>query len=86
VCASDPQMRVVCLRYFNPIGARPSGLIGENPRATPNNVFPIMLQVAAGLRTEAGVGIASVPAFPGPGFYPDDLVQNAPPGPVITDA
>jgi len=55
VCASDPQMRAVSLRYFNPVGAHPSGLIGENPRSTPNNLFPIMLQVAAGLRDQLAV-------------------------------
>ena len=38
--------RVALLRYFNPIGAHPSGLIGENPKDTPNNVMPLIVQVA----------------------------------------
>ncbi|MVW71376.1 UDP-glucose 4-epimerase GalE [Bordetella sp. 15P40C-2] len=40
----------VCLRYFNPIGAHPSGRIGEDPRDTPNNLFPFITQVAVGKR------------------------------------
>ena len=42
--------RIACLRYFNPIGAHPSGRIGEDPRGTPNNLFPIISQVANGRR------------------------------------
>jgi UDP-glucose 4-epimerase len=45
---SDNSWSVVILRYFNPIGAHPSGLIGENPNDTPNNLFPYLLKVAAG--------------------------------------
>lgn len=45
---SDNTWSVVILRYFNPIGAHPSGLIGENPNDTPNNLFPYLLKVAAG--------------------------------------
>ena len=48
---SDNQSWRICnLRYFNPIGAHPSGLIGEQPNSNPQNIFPIILQVAAGLR------------------------------------
>ena len=42
--------RVACLRYFNPVGAHPSGRIGEDPLGTPNNLFPFITQVAAGRR------------------------------------
>jgi UDP-glucose 4-epimerase len=42
--------RVCCLRYFNPAGAHPSGLIGESPRSVPNNLFPYVGQVAIGMR------------------------------------
>ena len=42
--------RVACLRYFNPVGAHPSGQIGEDPLGTPNNLFPFITQVAAGRR------------------------------------
>jgi UDP-glucose 4-epimerase len=49
--ASDPDWRVALLRYFNPVGAHPSGLIGENPLGTPSNLMPCIAQAAAGLRT-----------------------------------
>lgn len=49
VCMSS-DMRAVLLRYFNPIGAHPSGLIGELPKGTPNNLVPFVTQAAAGLR------------------------------------
>jgi UDP-glucose 4-epimerase len=45
---SDPEWSVVLLRYFNPIGAHESGLIGENPSGIPNNLFPYIARVAAG--------------------------------------
>ena len=40
--------RIACLRYFNPVGAHPSGRIGENPYGIPNNLFPLVCQVALG--------------------------------------
>ena len=46
--ASDPNWRICILRYFNPVGAHESGLIGENPSGIPNNLMPYILQVAAG--------------------------------------
>lgn len=45
---SDPRWSIAILRYFNPIGAHPSGLIGEDPDGIPNNLLPYMLQVAIG--------------------------------------
>lgn len=45
---SDPRWSIALLRYFNPIGAHESGLIGEDPNGTPNNLLPYMLQVAVG--------------------------------------
>jgi UDP-glucose 4-epimerase len=50
LCTAEPAMSVVSLRYFNPIGAHPSGLIGEDPRDIPNNLFPFITQVAVGRR------------------------------------
>lgn len=47
VCASDASWRVACLRYFNPVGAHPSGLIGEDPQGIPNNLMPYVAKVAA---------------------------------------
>ncbi|CAN0409963.1 unnamed protein product [Ectocarpus sp. 12 AP-2014] len=49
---SDPQWSIAILRYFNPIGAHPSGSIGELPQGTPNNLMPYISQVAAGLLPE----------------------------------
>jgi UDP-glucose 4-epimerase len=46
----DPGWQVTLLRYFNPVGAHPSGLLGENPKGTPNNLMPYIQQVAAGQR------------------------------------
>ena len=48
LCAADPQLQVAVLRYFNPVGAHDSGLIGEDPRGTPNNLMPYVAQVAVG--------------------------------------
>jgi UDP-glucose 4-epimerase len=46
--ASNPKERAILLRYFNPVGAHPSGLIGEDPRGVPNNLMPFVAQVAVG--------------------------------------
>lgn len=48
VHTADPEWDVVLLRYFNPIGAHPSGLIGEDPKGIPNNLVPYVAQVAVG--------------------------------------
>ena len=48
LAAADPSWRVVNLRYFNPVGAHPSGTIGEDPNGIPNNLMPFVCQVAAG--------------------------------------
>lgn len=45
---SDPTWRISLLRYFNPVGAHPSGLIGEDPKGIPNNLMPLVVQAAAG--------------------------------------
>ncbi len=68
VAASDADWRIACLRYFNPVGAHESGLIGENPSGVPNNLMPYIAQVATGQRpclsvfggdysTEDGTGV-----------------------------
>jgi UDP-glucose 4-epimerase len=54
-CRADPAWRVVCLRYFNPVGAHPSGLIGEDPRGIPNNLMPYIAKVATGELPALGV-------------------------------
>ena len=48
LCASDPEWTATVLRYFNPIGAHSSGLIGEDPCGIPNNLFPYITQVGCG--------------------------------------
>ena len=48
--ASDSSWRLGLLRYFNPVGAHESGLIGEDPQGVPNNLLPFVAQVAAGRR------------------------------------
>lgn len=52
---ADPAWNVVLLRYFNPIGAHPSGRIGEDPQGIPNNLMPYITQVAVGRRPYLGV-------------------------------
>ena len=53
--AADPDLSVVLLRYFKPIGAHKSGLIGENPNGIPNNLMPYITQVAVGKLPRLGV-------------------------------
>ena len=55
VCVADQEMSVVLLRYFNPIGAHESGLIGEKPNGIPNNLMPYITQVAEGIRPKLNV-------------------------------
>jgi UDP-glucose 4-epimerase len=55
VAASEPGWRIARLRYFNPVGAHPSGRIGEDPSGTPNNLFPFVSQVAVGRREQLQV-------------------------------
>ncbi|MBZ4020396.1 UDP-glucose 4-epimerase GalE [Streptomyces purpurogeneiscleroticus] len=50
VCRRRPEFTVLSLRYFNPVGAHPSGLLGEDPRGTPDNLMPYVAQVAIGRR------------------------------------
>ncbi len=56
LAASAPAAwRIACLRYFNPVGAHPSGRIGEDPNGIPNNLFPFVSQVAIGRRKRLSV-------------------------------
>ncbi|NLK71481.1 MAG: NAD-dependent epimerase/dehydratase family protein, partial [Clostridiales bacterium] len=55
VYTSDNAWSISLLRYFNPIGAHESGLIGEEPKGVPNNLMPYIAQVAAGIRKELNV-------------------------------
>lgn len=55
LCVPDKEWSVVLLRYFNPIGAHESGLLGESPNGIPNNLMPYIMQVAVGKLPELGV-------------------------------
>jgi len=60
--------RVALLRYFNPVGAHPSGLIGEDPRGVPNNLMPNIAQVAVGIREKIRVFGSDYPTRDGTGI------------------
>lgn len=65
--AADAQWQTACLRYFNPVGAHDSGLIGEDPRGTPNNLMPYVAQVAIGRRPKLAVFGSDYPTPDGTG-------------------
>jgi UDP-glucose 4-epimerase len=67
IAYANPEMSVALLRYFNPIGAHKSGLIGENPNGVPNNLMPYVTQVAVGKRPELGVFGNDYPTHDGTG-------------------
>lgn len=77
---ADPQWKVALLRYFNPVGAHESGLIGEDPRGTPNNLMPYVAQVAAGILPQLSVYGADYPTSDGTGvrdyIHVVDLAQG----------
>jgi len=65
--AADARWQTACLRYFNPVGAHESGLIGEDPRDTPNNLMPYVAQVAVGRRAKLQVYGGDYPTVDGTG-------------------
>ena len=67
VAVSEPGWRIAALRYFNPVGAHPSGRLGEAPSGTPSNLFPYLSQVAVGLRPALQVFGADWPTPDGTG-------------------
>ncbi|MGW5133818.1 UDP-glucose 4-epimerase GalE [Streptomyces sp. NPDC004135] len=67
VCSRDPDYTVLCLRYPVPAGAHPSGLIGEDPRHTPQNLLPYLAQVAVGRRERLAVFGNDYPTSDGTG-------------------
>ena len=67
LAASDASWRITCLRYFNPVGAHESGLIGEAPQGTPANLMPYVAQVAAGQHKFLNVWGDDYPTFDGTG-------------------
>lgn len=77
---SHPNMSIAILRYFNPVGAHSSGLIGENPRGIPNNLTPYITQVAIGKREQLNVFGDDYPTKDGTGvrdyIHITDLVNG----------
>lgn len=80
LCVAEPSWSAVLLRYFNPVGAHQSGLIGEDPNDIPNNLMPYVAQVAAGLRPELSVFGDDYPTVDGTGvrdyIHVVDLAQG----------
>ena len=64
---ADPSLRIALLRYFNPVGAHPSGTMGEDPSGLPNNLMPFIAQVAVGRRERLGVFGGDYPTVDGTG-------------------
>lgn len=77
---SQPESAICCLRYFNPVGAHPSGLLGESPSGIPNNLMPYIMQVAAGIRDQLTVFGSDYPTPDGTGvrdyLHVMDLAQG----------
>ena len=73
---SNPDWRIAYLRYFNPVGAHPSGLIGEDPKGVPNNLMPFMTQVAVGKRKELSIFGGDWPTHDGTGVRDYIHVQD----------
>ncbi|RAP76791.1 UDP-glucose 4-epimerase GalE [Paenibacillus montanisoli] len=67
LAASDPSWSITMLRYFNPTGAHPSGLIGEDPKGIPNNILPYITQVAVGKLQKLSVFGSDYPTVDGTG-------------------
>lgn len=65
--ASNPHWRIAILRYFNPVGAHPSGLIGDDPNGTPNNLMPYLALVATGKLPHLNIWGNDYPTLDGTG-------------------
>ena len=68
VSSSDSSWKILCLRYFNPVGAHSSGLIGEDPKGVPNNLMPYIAQVASGRLKALSVYGGDYPTYDGTGI------------------
>ena len=79
-CAADAALKVICLRYFNPVGAHASGRIGEDPSGIPNNLMPFITQVAVGRRPHLNIFGNDYPTPDGTGIrdyiHVDDLAAG----------
>ncbi|TAP27103.1 UDP-glucose 4-epimerase GalE [Arthrobacter sp. S41] len=80
LAVSDSSWSIATLRYFNPVGAHPSGNIGEDPQGIPNNLMPFIAQVAVGRRSEVQVFGNDYPTYDGTGvrdyIHVMDLAQG----------
>lgn len=80
LCKANPQMEVSLLRYFNPVGAHESGLIGENPNGVPNNLMPYITQVASGKLAKLNIFGDDYPTIDGTGvrdyIHVEDLAKG----------
>ena len=80
VARADPSWRIALLRYFNPVGAHPSGTIGEDPSDIPNNLMPFIAQVAVGRRDKLRIFGGDYPTPDGTGvrdyIHVDDLAAG----------
>ena len=76
LCSAEPSWRMGVLRYFNPVGAHPSGLIGEDPGGVPNNLMPFVSQVAIGKRPYLNVYGSDYPTLDGTGVRDYIHVQD----------
>ncbi|MFC3626289.1 UDP-glucose 4-epimerase GalE [Vogesella amnigena] len=77
---AEPDWNIAILRYFNPVGAHPSGLIGEDPKGPPNNLMPFISQVAVGKRDALNIFGNDYPTVDGTGvrdyIHVDDLARG----------
>lgn len=80
MAVADPHWRIALLRYFNPVGAHPSGMIGEDPSDVPNNLMPFLAQIAVGRREQLSVFGDDYPTSDGTGvrdyIHVDDLAAG----------
>jgi len=80
MAVADPTWRIALLRYFNPVGAHPSGTIGEDPSDVPNNLMPYLAQVAVGRREKLSIFGGDYPTPDGTGvrdyIHVDDLAAG----------
>lgn len=80
ISIANPQMQISLLRYFNPVGAHESGLIGENPNGIPNNLMPYITQVASGTLKKLSIFGNDYPTIDGTGvrdfIHVEDLAKG----------
>ena len=74
VCSANPDWSAMLLRYFNPVGAHPSGMIGEDPQGIPNNLMPYIAQVAVGRREKLSIYGGDYPTPDGTGVRDYDNI------------